>query len=48
MGSSPRVRGAAYVSYLKQIQAMCGVQVTRDEGATSALARQRRESPLAR
>ena len=37
-----------YVAYLKQIQAMCGVQVSRDEDATSPLARQRRESPLAR
>lgn len=37
-----------YVAYLKQIETMTGAQVSGDDEATSPLARQRRDSPLAR
>lgn len=37
-----------YVAYLKQIETMTGEQVSGDDEATSPLARQRRDSPLAR
>lgn len=37
-----------YVAYLKQLETMTGAQVSGDDEATSPLARQRRDSPLAR
>lgn len=37
-----------YVAYLKQIETMTGAQVSGDDEATSPLAKQRRNSPLAR
>ncbi len=37
-----------YVSYLRQIQAMTGAEVSRDEDAASPLAKLRKESPLSK
>lgn len=37
-----------YVAFLRQLESMTGAQVSGDDDATSPLARQRRDSPLAR